>query len=158
MLGHKLRDGVAVVRDYGADVPRIEAYAGELNQVWTNLIDNAVDAMDGAGTLRVATRADGDDVVVEIGDTGSGHAARGRRPRVRGVLHDQGRRRRHRPRPRHRPAHRRRAPRRQIAIDSQPGETVLRVRLPVRLRSPSGTFDRLACGIDRAGVTALSAA
>ena len=49
MLGHKLRDGVTVVRDYGADVPRIEAYAGELNQVWTNLIDNAVDAMDGRG-------------------------------------------------------------------------------------------------------------
>src|SRR3712207_6976822 len=40
-------------RDYGADVPRIEAIAGELNQVWTNLIDNAVDAMDGVGTLRV---------------------------------------------------------------------------------------------------------
>ncbi len=49
MLGHKLRDGVTIVRDYSADVPRIEAYAGELNQVWTNLIDNAVDAMDGRG-------------------------------------------------------------------------------------------------------------
>jgi len=72
MLSHKLRDGVKVVRDYGADVPRIEAYAGELNQVWTNLIDNAVDAMDGVGTLQVATRADGDHVVVEIGDTGQG--------------------------------------------------------------------------------------
>jgi signal transduction histidine kinase len=53
MLGHKLRHGVTVVRDYGADVPRIDAYAGELNQVWTNLIDNAVDAMDGTGTLRL---------------------------------------------------------------------------------------------------------
>ena len=72
MLGHKLRGGVTVVRDYGADVPRIEAYAGELNQVWTNLIDNAIDAMDGTGTLAVSTRADGDDVVVEIGDTGPG--------------------------------------------------------------------------------------
>ncbi len=50
MLGHKLRGGVTVVRDCGADVPRIEAYADELNQVWTNLIDNAVDAMDGRGT------------------------------------------------------------------------------------------------------------
>ena len=49
MLGHKLRDGIEVVREYGADVPTIEAYAGELNQVWTNLIDNAVDAMDGSG-------------------------------------------------------------------------------------------------------------
>jgi signal transduction histidine kinase len=72
MLGHKLRDGVEVVRDYGADVPPIEAYAGELNQVWTNLIDNAIDAMDGGGTLRMATRADDGAVVVEIGDTGHG--------------------------------------------------------------------------------------
>jgi signal transduction histidine kinase len=72
MLGHKLRDGVEVVRDYDSGVPQIDAYAGELNQVWTNLIDNAVDAMDGSGTLRVATRADGNDVVIEIGDTGAG--------------------------------------------------------------------------------------
>jgi signal transduction histidine kinase len=71
MLGHRLGE-VKLVRDYDTDVPRIEAYAGELNQVWTNLIDNAVDAMDGVGTLRIATRADGDDVMVEIGDTGSG--------------------------------------------------------------------------------------
>jgi signal transduction histidine kinase len=72
MLGHKLRGGVTLVRDYGADVPQIEAYAGELNQVWTNLIDNAVDAMDGVGTLTITTSADGDFVVVEIRDTGSG--------------------------------------------------------------------------------------
>ena len=52
--------------------PLIDAYAGELNQVWTNLIDNAVDAMEGDGTLRVSTRAEGDAVVVEIGDTGPG--------------------------------------------------------------------------------------
>jgi signal transduction histidine kinase len=71
MLGHKLRD-VTVVRGYGPDVPQIEAYAGELNQVWTNLIDNAVDAMDGAGTLTITTSADGDQVVVEVRDTGSG--------------------------------------------------------------------------------------
>ncbi len=72
MLGHKLRGGVTVVRDYGPDVPQIDAYAGELNQVWTNLIDNAVDAMDGVGTLTIATQPDGDCVVVEIRDTGSG--------------------------------------------------------------------------------------
>ena len=71
MLGHKLR-GVTVVREYGTDVPMIDAYAGELNQVWTNLIDNAVDAMGGSGTLRVATRVEDGDVVVEIGDTGPG--------------------------------------------------------------------------------------
>jgi signal transduction histidine kinase len=72
ILGHKLRAGVTVVREYADDVPVIDAYAGELNQVWANLIDNAVDAMDGSGTLRIATRADGDDVVVEISDTGPG--------------------------------------------------------------------------------------
>ena len=72
MLGHKLRDGVTVVRKYGPDLPRIEAYPGELNQVWTNLIDNAVDAMEGRGTLRLATRADGPSVVVEVADTGPG--------------------------------------------------------------------------------------
>ena len=72
MLAHKLRGGITVERDYAADVPRIEANAAELNQVWTNLIDNAVDAMDGRGTLRVTTRADGDGVVVEIADTGTG--------------------------------------------------------------------------------------
>jgi signal transduction histidine kinase len=72
MLGHKLRGGVTIVREYGPDVPRIEAYAGELNQVWTNLIDNAVDAMDGQGTLTIATRAEGDGVMVEVRDTGPG--------------------------------------------------------------------------------------
>ncbi|QNE20385.1 GHKL domain-containing protein [Kribbella qitaiheensis] len=72
MLGHKLRDGIEVSRDYGTDVPPIDAYAGELNQVWTNLIDNAVDAMNGIGRLQVTTRADGDHVVIEIGDTGTG--------------------------------------------------------------------------------------
>jgi signal transduction histidine kinase len=72
MLGHKLRGGVEVVRDYAADTPRIQAYAGELNQVWTNLIDNAVDAMDGVGRLEVSTRSDKGTVVVEVTDTGPG--------------------------------------------------------------------------------------
>ena len=54
MLAHKLKGGVSVVREY-AELPPIDAYAGELNQVWTNLIDNAVDAMDGQGTLDGAT-------------------------------------------------------------------------------------------------------
>jgi signal transduction histidine kinase len=72
MLGHKLGDGIAVVRDYAAGLPRIEAHPGELNQVWTNLIDNAVDAMDGQGTLRISAGADGEGVVVEVGDSGAG--------------------------------------------------------------------------------------
>jgi signal transduction histidine kinase len=72
MLGHKLRWGTTVVREYDDETPLIDAYAGELNQVWTNLIDNAVDAMEGEGTLRVSTRSEGDTVVVEIADTGPG--------------------------------------------------------------------------------------
>ncbi len=75
MLGHKLRQGVTVECHFEDDLPRIQAYAGELNQVWTNLISNAVDAMDGSGVLRVITRADGDHVVVEIGDNGPGMPA-----------------------------------------------------------------------------------
>jgi signal transduction histidine kinase len=72
MLGHKLGQGVTVVREYDADVPPFDAYAGELNQVWTNLIDNAVDAMAGEGTLWLTTRRDDDCVVVEVGDSGPG--------------------------------------------------------------------------------------
>jgi signal transduction histidine kinase len=72
MLGHKLGTGIQVVRDYDRSLPKLPAYEGELNQVWTNLIDNAVDAMDGHGTLTVRTRRDGDRVLVEIGDTGPG--------------------------------------------------------------------------------------
>ncbi|HEY7042991.1 MAG TPA: ATP-binding protein [Nocardioidaceae bacterium] len=75
MLAHKLRDrGVEVVREYDERVPPIEAYAGELNQVWTNLIDNALDAMADGGTLRVSTSLEEGHVVVEIGDTGTGIA------------------------------------------------------------------------------------
>jgi len=70
MLGQKVR-GVTVVRRYG-DVPRIDAFAGELNEVWTNLIDNALDAMDGIGTLTLSTHPDEGHVVVEIGDSGPG--------------------------------------------------------------------------------------
>ena len=70
MLGGRLREGVTVVREYADDLPRIEAYPGELNQVWTNLVENAVDAMEGAGTLRVSVRADAGGLVVEVGDTG----------------------------------------------------------------------------------------
>jgi len=76
MLGAKIGDGITVVRDYAPGLPRIPAYAAELNQVWTNLIDNAVDAMGGTGTLTVRTAldADRDQVMVEIGDSGPGIA------------------------------------------------------------------------------------
>jgi signal transduction histidine kinase len=132
MLKHKIPTAVTVVRDYGADVPPIDAHAGELNQVWTNLIDNALDAMGGAGTLRLTTRVEQDDVVIEVGDTGPGMppevAARafeafyttkdvgkgtglGLDIAQRIVVERHGG---------------------TIAIESRPGETVLRVRLPLR--------------------------
>ena len=72
MLGHKLGRGIEVVKEYDADLPQVEAFPGELNQVWTNLIDNAIDAIGEQGRLRVAARADGDGVVVEIADSGPG--------------------------------------------------------------------------------------
>ena len=132
MLGHKLREGVDVVRAYGADVPRIEVNPGELNQVWTNLIDNAIDAMEGRGTLTITTRLDGDGIVVEIADTGPGMSADVQAHafdpffttkdvgKGTGLGLDIARRivaERHGG---------------EITIDSHPGSTVVRVRLPVR--------------------------
>ncbi|WP_323100091.1 sensor histidine kinase [Intrasporangium sp. YIM S08009] len=72
VMGPRLRDGVTVVRDWGTGVPAVEGLPGELNQVWTNLVDNAVDAMDGSGTLTVTTRAEEGWVVVSVHDTGPG--------------------------------------------------------------------------------------
>jgi len=72
MLGGKIPDGVRVVKEYGTDLPKVPAYPAELNQVWTNLIDNAVSAMDEAGTLTISTRADREAVLVEFRDTGPG--------------------------------------------------------------------------------------
>ena len=132
MLSHRIPDGITIVRDYGADVPRIDAIAGELNQVWTNLIDNAVDAMDGEGTLRVSTRGERDGVVVEISDTGAGMSREAQAHAFEpffttkgvgkgtGLGLDISRRivvERHNG---------------EITIDAKPGETVLRVRLPRR--------------------------
>jgi signal transduction histidine kinase len=81
MLGGKIAPGVTVLKDYDHDLPKVPAYAGELNQVWTNLIVNALDAMAGEGTLTVRTRRDGDCASVEIADTGPG-IAEDLRPRV----------------------------------------------------------------------------
>jgi len=72
ILSHRLKRGVTVVRDYDANLPRVCAYGGELNQVWTNLMDNAIDAMDGPGQLRIRTARELDRVLVEIGDNGPG--------------------------------------------------------------------------------------
>jgi signal transduction histidine kinase len=142
MLGHRLRDGgVTVVRHYGSAVPRIQAYAGELNQVWTNLISNAVDAMQSSGTLTVTTRVDTDTdtdtdaVVVEVEDDGVGMSAEvaGRAFEAFYTTKDVGTGTglgldiaRRIVEERHGGT---------LRIDSRPGRTVLEVRLP--LRSPA---------------------
>ncbi|GAA1798750.1 cyclic nucleotide-binding domain-containing protein [Planosporangium flavigriseum] len=72
MLAHKIGDGIRVVKDFDRTLPEIPAHPGELNQVWTNLIDNAVQAMNGSGTLTVRTGRDADRVLVEVCDTGPG--------------------------------------------------------------------------------------
>jgi signal transduction histidine kinase len=132
MLAHKVGDGVTVERDYADGLPEIEASPAELNQVWTNLIDNALDAMDGNGTLRISTRDEGDTIVVSFGDTGTGMSpevqARAFEPfyttkevgKGTGLGLDISRRivvDRHRG---------------TIELDSQPGATVISVRLPRR--------------------------
>ena len=72
ILRFKWKHGVEVVRDYAPDLPCITAYGSELNQVWTNLIDNAIDALGGKGHLFVRTAREDDGVLVEIGDDGPG--------------------------------------------------------------------------------------
>jgi signal transduction histidine kinase len=71
MLSAKLK-GITIVKHFDKSLPKIPAYAGELNQVWTNMIDNAAQAMGGTGTLTIRTAREGDCVLVEIGDTGPG--------------------------------------------------------------------------------------
>jgi signal transduction histidine kinase len=72
LMRGKLKGGITVHREYAENLPKIEAYGSELNQVWTNLIDNAADAMNGQGLLTLRTFTDGDCVVVEIEDNGPG--------------------------------------------------------------------------------------
>jgi signal transduction histidine kinase len=76
ILRHKLKTGIDVRREYATDLPKLQAYGSELNQVWTNIIDNAADAVanasDGTGTITIRTRQEGAWVVVEIEDNGSG--------------------------------------------------------------------------------------
>lgn len=72
ILRHKLKNGVTVVRDYGEAVPLLDVYGSELNQVWTNLIDNAIDALGGQGQITLQTRCDGEWVMVAVTDNGPG--------------------------------------------------------------------------------------
>jgi signal transduction histidine kinase len=72
MLARKIPAGVHVVRQYDDSLPRVPAYAAELNQVWTNIIDNALQAMGEQGTLTIGTGVDAEFATVTIGDTGPG--------------------------------------------------------------------------------------
>ena len=72
IMQHKLKKGVTVKREYSQNLPHIEAYASELNQVWTNIIDNAIDAMNGKGEIKIRTYEEDHRVIVEIVDNGPG--------------------------------------------------------------------------------------
>ena len=142
IMQHKLKQGVTIKREYSANLPRIEAYASELNQVWTNIIDNAVDAMNPsslpsvagqAGEIILRTYAEDNRVVVEIVDNGPGMPENIRsrifepffttKPPGKGtglglhISHDIVANRHHG----------------QLLVESKPGETVFKVVLPVRM-------------------------
>jgi signal transduction histidine kinase len=72
ILRHQLKNGINITREYDRDLPKVCAHGSELNQVWTNLIQNAIDAMNGKGELRIRTVHELERVLVEIGDNGSG--------------------------------------------------------------------------------------
>ena len=80
ILSHKLKRGTTVIREYDSNLPQITAYGGALNQVWTNVIDNAIDAMQGQGKIWVRTWQEYDHVMVEIADNGPGNSSRDAAP------------------------------------------------------------------------------
>jgi signal transduction histidine kinase len=132
ILQGDLERGVSVRREYASDLPPVEAHGLELNQVWTNILHNAIDAMEGAGELTIRTRRDGNEAVVEIEDNGPGipHANQARvfdpffttKPPGKGtglglstsytIVKDK-----------HSGT---------IAVESRPGRTVFTVRLPIK--------------------------
>lgn len=72
LFGFKLKQGIEIRRNYARNLPKILAYGSELNQVWTNLIDNAIDAIADRGTIEIATTCIGESLRVQITDSGSG--------------------------------------------------------------------------------------
>jgi signal transduction histidine kinase len=133
ILQHKLKQGVIIKREYSQSLPRIEAYASELNQVWTNVIDNAIDAMNGKGEIILRTYAEDQHVMIEIVDNGPGipESIQSRiyepffttKPPGKGtglglhISHDIVANRHHG----------------QLLVESKPGETRFKVVLPVRM-------------------------
>ncbi len=139
ILGHKLKhSSIEVKREYDPSLPRISAIGGELNQVWTNLLDNAIDALGESGTITITTRRDGDCVEVDLADDGPGIPAEIRERifdpffttkevgRGTGLGLDTARRivvERHRG---------------SLTAESGPGGTLFRVRLPIEQRPAAG--------------------
>jgi signal transduction histidine kinase len=132
MLKFRLKHGVQVKREFAADLPRIFAHGSELNQVWTNLIDNAIDAMGGKGEITIRTSRELDVVLVEITDSGPG-IADAVKPHIfepffttKGVGEGTGMGldtvyrivRAHRG---------------EISVDSKPGRTTFQIRLPLKV-------------------------
>jgi signal transduction histidine kinase len=72
ILGSKLKSGIDVRREYANELPIVQAHGSELNQVWTNILDNAIDALDGEGVITIRTRQEGQGVFIEIEDNGPG--------------------------------------------------------------------------------------
>ena len=155
VLGHKLKHTrIRVVRDYDRALPPLTVHGGELNQVWTNLLDNAIDALGEEGTIILRSRRDGSCALVEVEDDGPGIPA-GARDRVfdpffttkgvgrgTGLGLDTARRivvERHRG---------------SLALDSGPGRTVFAVRLPLGRALPRGA--RTAPGGDEDVLTRSS--
>ena len=132
LLAHKLRaKQIEVVREFDPDLPTVEASGSELNQVWTNLIDNAIDAVDDARAAHPAhAQAGPADLRRGLRQRAAASRADAQDARLRRLLHDQAGRPGHGPRPRHRPAHRGARPRR-AAPGVEPGDTRFQVLLPV---------------------------
>jgi signal transduction histidine kinase len=73
ILGHKLKHTtIEITRNYDASLPKLTVHGAELNQVWTNLLDNAIDALGDSGHITITTRADGDCAEIDIADDGPG--------------------------------------------------------------------------------------
>jgi signal transduction histidine kinase len=137
IMQHKIKKGIMVRREYAPNLSRIEAYGSELNQVWTNIIDNAIDAMNGQGEIKLKTYEEDGHVVVEIIDNGPGipeeiqsrifepfftTKAPGQGTGLGlHISHDIIANRHHG----------------QLAVDSKPGETKFRVVLPKRIKGMS---------------------
>lgn len=138
MLRSKLKPGLTVRRSYALDLPLIQAYGSELNQVWTNILDNAIDAMNGRGEIEIRTRREEQWVVVEIEDQGPGIPEA-----IQARIFD--------------PFFTTKAPgkgtglglnisynsivnqhRGQIHLSSRPGKTIFQVRLPLKLDDKDG--------------------